>query len=298
MAEAQILRQLGYNWLECADEQGIFYFNSVTQQSSDIMPPELMGQMPQQMPQHQVMQQQQRPQQLMYQQMPPQQMLQQQMPQQQMPQPQMLQQQMFAQQMQMQQPMKAIGAKVIAGGLGGGQMQSASYTPPQFSQQPQPVTSYTPGMTPVTSYVPAPQQNSYTPQQNSYAPQQNSYTPVQQYKPAHQMTQPAPQQQFISAAPQMAPQPQPATQKMAFGDWAVYQDDLGTFYMQVSTGMQFETPPPELSQAYQVYRAEQDQLHMLELQRIEQQKQQIDQQLYQQTESLRYTYGAGQGIPA
>lgn len=42
-SNTQVLRQLGFNWLECQDEQGIFYWNEVSQQSSDTVPPELMG---------------------------------------------------------------------------------------------------------------------------------------------------------------------------------------------------------------------------------------------------------------
>lgn len=37
-----VLRELPGSWLECQDAQGIFYFNSVTQQSSDAPPPEVM----------------------------------------------------------------------------------------------------------------------------------------------------------------------------------------------------------------------------------------------------------------
>merc|ERR1719199_1204155 len=120
---------------------------------------------------------------------------------------------------------------------------------------------------------------------------------VEQQMYVNAAPQMAQQQMYEIAAPQMAPTTEPATQKMAFGDWAVYQDELGMFYMQVSTGMQFETPPPELMQAYQQYRAQQDQLHLQQLQQIELQKQQIDQQLAQQTQSLRMSYGVGMPIP-
>jgi hypothetical protein len=254
---AQILRQLGNNWLECADEQGIFYFNQVTQQSSDTLPAELMpvASMPT-AASH-------RP------------------------------------------PMKA---KVLSGGIGSlpqGVAASASYTPPQVVS-----ASYTPPQVayqqqqmmqpmvqkPVSSYTPAVQQVQHP--VNCYA--QQAPQPVSSYTPAVQQVQMQPPmpQQFVGAAPTMAATPQqPATQKMAFGDWAVYQDELGMFYMQVSTGMQFESPPPELNQAYQQYRAQQDQLHRQALQQIEMQKQQIDSQLQQQTESLKITYGFGAGAP-
>merc|ERR1719446_826043 len=105
--------------------------------------------------------------------------------------------------------------------------------------------------------------------------------------------------QPMQQAPQQQPQMQlaPAVQQMAFGDWGVYKDELGTFYMHVPSGQQFENPPPELVQAYQQYRVEQDQLHMQQLQQIEMQKQHIDHQLMQQEENLRISYGIPAGAP-
>jgi len=41
--QSQVLRELGGGWLQCKDEQGIFFFNQQTQQSSDVVPPELAG---------------------------------------------------------------------------------------------------------------------------------------------------------------------------------------------------------------------------------------------------------------
>jgi len=41
--QAQVLRDLGGGWLQCQDQQGIFFFNQQTQQSSDVVPPELAG---------------------------------------------------------------------------------------------------------------------------------------------------------------------------------------------------------------------------------------------------------------
>jgi len=41
---AQVIRELGGNWLECQDSQGTFYFNSETQESSEAFPGSLMGQ--------------------------------------------------------------------------------------------------------------------------------------------------------------------------------------------------------------------------------------------------------------
>jgi hypothetical protein len=45
-AQVQVLRQLGGNWLECQDAQGIFYFNQATKQQCDYPPPELAASMP------------------------------------------------------------------------------------------------------------------------------------------------------------------------------------------------------------------------------------------------------------
>jgi hypothetical protein len=44
MAEqAQVLRDLGSGWQECLDSQGVFYFNSLTGQSQDTLPPGVGG---------------------------------------------------------------------------------------------------------------------------------------------------------------------------------------------------------------------------------------------------------------
>jgi len=39
--QVQVLRELGAGWLQCRDAQGTYYYNQVTQQSSDDVPPEL-----------------------------------------------------------------------------------------------------------------------------------------------------------------------------------------------------------------------------------------------------------------
>jgi hypothetical protein len=46
--QTQVLRELGGNWLQCQDAQGIFFYNSLTQQSSVDPPPELVQQPKQQ----------------------------------------------------------------------------------------------------------------------------------------------------------------------------------------------------------------------------------------------------------
>jgi len=310
---SDILRQLPGNWLECRDEQGIFYFNQVTQQSSETVPAELMGgppgpaaapsqapsyggamtpqqqppwawgqqgmppqgamsgppmqaqqqmYLPQQMPQSQQMfppQQMPQGQQQMPQMYPPQQPPQQQMPQQQMPPQQMPQQQLLQQQAAQQQMLQ--------------QQMLQQQQQMMMSQQ-------------MSNYGGQPQPQFAQPQGVQTAPQLQgvpSYTPAMQAQPQPQMMQP----QGL---------PVPAVQKMAFGDWGVYQDEMGMFYLQVSTGVQFENPPPELMQAYQLYRAEQDQQHMQQLQQIEQQKAAIDQQLAQQTNALQMTMNYGQAV--
>jgi len=252
----QILRELGLNWLECWDEQGIFYFNQATQQSSDSIPPELLSGAAAPTPML-------APAAVAAPSMVP----------------------AMAAPMAAPQSLPTTKAKVLSGGIQslqqGGQ-QTLSYTPQVQVVQVQ--------------------------QSQSYVPQ-----PMQQVQPMQQLQQLAYQQQQVLGSVQQqtlsyAPAPQaqalpqqdelpPAMQKMAFGDWAVYEDEMGMFYMQVSTGVQFESPPPELMQAYQQYRAEQDQVHLQKLREIEMQKQQIDLQLAQQTQSLQMTYGFGGGLP-
>merc|ERR1719444_204522 len=38
-AQPQVLRQLAGGWLQCKDQQGIFYYNSATKQSQNEPPP-------------------------------------------------------------------------------------------------------------------------------------------------------------------------------------------------------------------------------------------------------------------
>lgn len=258
---AQILRQLGPHWLECLDEQGIFYFNQVTQQSSDTLPAELMGGQPAAQPipvQAKIVQQ----------------------PPSYTPPP----------QVSSYTPPPQTGPQVYAHSghatppMQPGHMypqamqQQASYQPhlqPQFAQpqmQPPPFAAQQFG-----AGQPPPMPPQQHPQMQQFmAQQQQHMRPMQAQPPAHMQP--------------VMPQQQPAVQKMQFGDWAVYEDDLGRFYMHVPSGQQFEAPPPELMQAYQQYRAEQDQQHLDQLRQIELQKQQIDQRLHQQTQVLQQQY--------
>lgn len=273
--EAQILRQLGPVWLECQDEQGIFYFNSVTQQSSDCLPAELGGRPPAQAQLVQLPQQPQlQPQVSSY--TPPQAYAQANC--QLQPQPYVMQQGQRYSTYQQQQPLQAQQLAPV---------QAQSYQPlPQVQPAPAPVVSYQPPPQASTSYQPLPQT-------------QQAMVQVQSYQPLPQ-TQPAPvqvqsYQQFTQAQPAIAQQP--AVQKLQFGDWAVYEDEQGTFYMHIASGQQFEAPTAEIMQAYRQYRAEQDQLHFQQLQQIELQKQQIDQRLVQHTQGLQQQYNMA-AVPA
>jgi len=307
MAEvpAQILRQLGNNWLECQDEQGIFYWNQITQQSSDTLPPELMGAGPVAAPMAIAAP---------------------------MAAPMAVAAPMAAPMQGAPRPTKA--AKVLSGGIASLPQNATpppSYMPPVMQQGPYQVQQQVPCSPQkiTVSYSPqAVQQVQMTPQQvqqiacqqqqqqiqaqqvvmlpgaqvqasASYAPAVASYTPPVPQAQVVQAQSPLPQGAQLICHPQGAqpvqPQLAPAVQKMSFGDWAVYQDELGTFYMHVPTGQQFENPPPELAQAYQQYRAEEEMKHQQALRAIELQRIQVDQQLAQQEESLRLTYGINAG---
>jgi hypothetical protein len=275
--QPQILRDLGKNWLECLDEQGIFYFNQVTSQSSDTLPPELAvgvngavgvsAVVPGAVGFSAVVQG------------------------------------------------APIQAKVLSGGIAGAASYapvaapSASYAPfaapsASYSQVSAAPASYTPvPVAPVNyqaiaaaptlaapaSYTPvAATAPSYTP---SYAPvaaapapyTQQQYQIVQQpeqviyqqpsqvvaapYASVYQQPQ-APQQAYSYAQVQPAvaqpsvniqtvpSQIQPKAPKSAFGDWAVYDDaNRGEYFVQMSTGQQFDRPPPQAIQTYQAYKA-------------------------------------------
>jgi len=255
---AQVLRQLGPHWLECRDEQGIFYFNQVTQQSSDTYPAELMGGP---MPQARIAQQSQSytppPQTSSYQ--PP---------------------QVYA------HAGHATPPPPQAGQIYG----QASYQPPPQQQQPHyaqphPQNPYAAHAHQFAAY----QQHQVQPQPQSQAQLMQQMAAQHQQQQQMRPMQMTPQSQMQVQQMQQLEQ-QPAVQKMQFGDWAVYEDELGRFYMHVPSGQQFEAPPPELMQAYQQYRAEQDQQHFDQLRQIEVQKQQIDQRLAHQTQALQGRY--------
>jgi hypothetical protein len=242
---AQILRLLDYNWVECQDAQGIFYFNEATQQSSETVPPELLGG------------QASAPGPVTY--------------------ASPTSTAAYAAPNVQQQYGKA---QVIGGGITqtgqsmlpqtyisqtqAQQIYAPSQTRPAYPQQVQATQYQQP------SYLSQPQYaaSSYTPIQQTVQVQPAQYqvqqpTQYQVQQPQYQVQQPTqyqvqqPQyqvQQSQYQVQQSMPQGSPAVQKMAFGDWAVYQDELGEFYTHVPTGQQFEQPPPELIQAYQQYR--------------------------------------------
>lgn len=280
---SKILRQLDQHWLECLDEQGIFYFNQATQQSEETMPQQFVGIIAP---------------------------------------PAALQATLANAAASYAPPVVggmpaayaapaavpsgapvAKAAKVIGGGIHatpGGNSQPSSYVPQPVASYapPQQVSQVLPGSQP-SSYVPpqqilvqqaVPVQQPLLPQHGAMPQQQVMMQQVQQ--PVLSFTPPIQVQPQAQPQPELIPgQPAPAVQKMAFGDWGVYEDELGRFYLQVSTGQQFESPPAQLMEDYKQYRAEQDRIHMQQLQQIEQQKLLIDQQLAQQTQSLQQRYG-------
>jgi hypothetical protein len=127
----------------------------------------------------------------------------------------------------------------------------------------------------------------------------------QQAMPGQQPPMPAPQppmppmaaQQPPMPFPQMQQQPAPgqqaAVEKMIIGEWGVYEDNVGIFYMHMPTGQQYEAPPPALMASYHSYRVEQDQAHQEQLRQIELEKQRIDERLYHQTQALQQRYSMG-----
>eukprot|EP00427_Karlodinium_veneficum_P022378 CAMPEP_0169101658 /NCGR_PEP_ID=MMETSP1015-20121227/21751_1 /TAXON_ID=342587 /ORGANISM="Karlodinium micrum, Strain CCMP2283" /LENGTH=260 /DNA_ID=CAMNT_0009162707 /DNA_START=60 /DNA_END=842 /DNA_ORIENTATION=- len=253
---ARILRELGPVWLECMDAQGVFYFNKVTQQSSDTLPAELGGRpapgniavapppcFTPPPPQPPLMMQASSQQQFHPQHGPPMQLS--------------ASQRHLA--MQQQQPVH-------------GMMQQQA-NPLIGMQQQRPVLAQ--GM---------PHQQQPPPQMH---PMMGGHQPMygQQQMPGQQ--QPMPAQQ-----PPM-PGQQPAVEKMIIGEWGVYEDDVGIFYMHMPTGQQYEAPPPALMAAYHQYRVEQDQAHQEQLRQIEIEKKRIDERLHQQTQALHQRYSMG-----
>jgi len=258
-----ILRELPGNWLECKDELGIYFFNQITQESSDVMPAELMTASFQ----------------------PP------------VAAPVAAWSAMAA---PMAAPMVAysqnqapVTAKVLSGGIANSyappiaqsyqpaisqSYQPASYGAPSKPQSYQPTASYQPIS---QSYQPTqiPQQQSVTQvtaAPASYVSAQMTQQPyvqqsVQSYQPqAVYQQQQQPQvvyQQELQLRQQQAPvmqaAPQPVVQappgarkKSVWGDWMAFEDAQGTeFFVQASTGQRFDYPPPAAVQSYQAYKA-------------------------------------------
>jgi len=255
-----ILRELPNNWLECKDEQGIYFFNQISQESSDSLPAELMmagfqagGVVA---PMASVMTTMAAP-------------------------------VMTTMAAPMAAPMAVpmgsyapIQAQILGGGI------QNSYQP---VSQPsyQPVTSYAPMQIPqqqsVQQVLAAP--GSYLPAQVIQQPSPYVQQAVQpQLQPQMMYQQPQMQPQVVyqqepqviyqqepqvsyqprQQAPMMqaAPQPQPVMQaqpgprkKSAWGDWIAFEDAQGEFFVQASTGQRFDTPPPAAVQSYQAHKA-------------------------------------------
>lgn len=246
-----ILAELANGWLECRDNLGVYYFNQFTQLSSDTRPAEAGG-------------------------------LQTSLGQQQPGSPFVVE--------TMAAPTAYVSQPIQATVLGGGIQSTLSYQPITAT------TSFTPAQLPQASSSYAPAYTVPTPQvpqvvaAASYAPPiQPQQQVVQQVVQPQMMQQPQqvrvlqqpqgqvlqlqqPQVPQMQQLPQMQQAPQmpqmqqfPQLQAAAaaagarkisgWGDWEAYVDPRGAeFFIQVSTGQRFDTPPPAAVQAYQQYK--------------------------------------------
>jgi len=265
MSGAQILRELVGGWCECRDNQGIFYHNRSTGQSSDAPPPELVAAISGQQQQQQYgamsgQQQQQQP--VVLQELPGNwlkckdaqgiyyfnQLTQQssdQLP------PELAMMAMGA--AAAPAPAPAAAPKVLRK-LPGNWLECQDAEGIFYFNEATRQSTVQPPAAPVASYSPAPSASQgYTAFQSSVAqPQMYSQTSgiaaMQQQAMQAQMmlAQSQAQAQAAKSQPQNAPR-----QKLTLGDWAVYEDQQGEFYVNISTGQQFDKPPQALLQAYQ-----------------------------------------------
>lgn len=249
--QTAILRQLPNNWLECKDELGIYFFNQITQESSETMPAELLTASFQPALAAPVMSGR------------------------------------TTTAAPMAAPLSAysqghspVQATVLGGGIQNSyapatsqSYQPASYGAPSKPQSYQPSVSYTPMQIPqqqsVQQVTAAP--GSYVPVQMAQQPyvqqltqsqlqpqglyQQQPQVVYQQEQQLRQQSQPQVMQQ--QAAPQPVMQAPPgARKKSVWGDWIAFEDGQGTeFFVQASTGQRFDYPPPAAVQSYQAYKA-------------------------------------------
>lgn len=208
--QIQVVRELNQNWLECVDDQGLYYFNKETQECLDQMPAEAAQPMQQ-------MQQMQQPQQ------PMQQMQQMQQPQQ------VMQQDTMQQAMQQAPPQRKmiIGAwSVMEDAQGvffhnGETQQQSAEVPPEIAQIFAKVTYAAGGQMVLPTAQPSQPQmfQSQQPQQASFLPQyqQPIQQPMQQmYQAAGSIMQPAAPQQFQQFHMQV-PQQYVTAQQQVFG---------------------------------------------------------------------------------
>jgi hypothetical protein len=232
----KVLQQMEGNWLKCQDNQGIFYVNALTKQTSNDLPAELnVNPAPQQGASAS--------------------------------QPKILQelpnnwqkcqdeQGIFYFNKATQQFSESVPPDVVTATLA-----ATGYSSPQLLQQgflgQQQKASQFAGASPhqaqVSSYqqVPKYQNVAY---QNSKVQQQ----PLQQ-----QQLQMIPQQLsgmgnggINYAAPVAVTTGGGARKKLAFGEWIVYEDQMGDFFVHVPTSRQFERPPEEMVRSYQAYKA-------------------------------------------
>lgn len=262
---SNVLAELGGGWLQCQDEQGIFYFNQVTQQSSDFLPAELGGapqqpvsyiptqQMPQVQPQVQYLQPQVAPAQ---------------------PQVQYLQQTQAQPQVQyLQQAQAQSQVQYLSQAQANPQMQYLSQA------QAQPQVQYTNGNSAAGAYQTYLQQST-TPAagavQFTQMASKAQYTPTAQVQPQVQYMQQAqaqPQAQYVQQAQfptlqqtpqviqqQAAPQEAQSIVKLEIGEWLVCEDAQGEFYFHAPSGQSFDQAPPELVEIIRVSQGPQVQM--------------------------------------
>jgi hypothetical protein len=243
----KVLQQLGGNWVKCMDDQGIFYFNVATKQTSNDLPAELKTPM----------------------QAPP--------PQAVAPKasPQILQElpnnwqkcrdeqgifyfnkvtQEFSESLppelstanQLAATNYPTGAtnypsgKILQQAMLGQQQQTTNAFAGMYQQQPQ-----------VASY-----QQASKPQSIAYQSSLPQAQPQQLQKMAPQLGQNLTNYAVPSvnyAAPAAAVNGGGSRKKLAFGDWVVYEDQMGDFFVHTPTGRQFDKPPEEMVRSYQAY---------------------------------------------
>jgi hypothetical protein len=253
----QVLRKLDGGWLQCQDEQGVFFYNEVTRESCVDVPPALM--MPAKASSYQ-----------------PQSAVQAQMPQAApVSQPTVkaqigdwmicedaqgefyfnkVTQQAFddvpaelrARLQAVQKPSQQVAAASpqvqVLRDLGGGWLQCQDDQGLYFFNE---VTGESSVDVPAALRVQV-QPTSYQPQSVAYAQQVSVSKPYQPY--AQQASLPTPYQPQSVAYAQQASEPK---LKEQIGDWMICEDAQGEFYVNARTQQSFDKPPAELVKLYQ-----------------------------------------------